>query len=71
MWFSENTLYTSIGSSVINAELKIYNVMGQLMLANKVNAYANNQLYLNLKTGLYIAELTTGATRKTLKLFIE
>ena len=71
MWFSENTLYTSIGSSVINAELKIYNVMGQLIMANKVNAYANNQLYLNLKTGLYIAELTTGATRKTLKLFIE
>ena len=71
MWFSDNILYTSIGSSVMHAELKIYSVMGQLIKSNKVNAYTANQLYLELPAGIYIAELTTGATRKTLKLFID
>jgi len=71
MWFSDNILYTSIGSSVMNAELKIYSVMGQLIRSNKVNAYSSNQLYLELPAGIYIAELTTSTTRKTLKLFIE
>ena len=71
MWFSENSLYTNMASSIECGDLKIYEVMGKLVSSFKVNSYVNNHIYLDLPAGIYIAEMTTKTTRKTLKLFIE
>ncbi len=70
IWYSDNTIYTELGNAIKSAQINIYNVSGKFISSRSVNSFVNNQFYLDLPSGIYLAELKTNFSRQTIKLFI-
>ena len=57
-------------SMLISCELKIYNVLGKLVLQKELSSKANDISISELKPGMYLLEFTNEFARQSLKLLI-
>ena len=66
----DNNIVVEIYSGIIDAEIQIFNLLGQKILHEKTNSSINH-LSLNVETGNYIVKVINGDEQCTEKIYIQ
>ncbi len=71
IYSNKSSIYLNFNNQKFNGELKVYNLLGQIVYSTKTSNSSYNPIYLNQPSGYYLVELITEKKNLTQKVFIQ